>query len=347
MQKTVCITGGSGFIGISLTKLFLSSGYIVINVDKLSPVSTPDVTKWINIPENKYHFYKLDINNKEGMDEVFNKHKPDYVIHSAAGSHVDNSITHPELTLQDNVIGTLSLLEVIKKYYNNLEVIKKNAFRLIAISTDEVYGELHTEEDLFYEDRKYEPTSIYAISKACSDFLVRNYIRTWNIPAIITNCCNNYGPFQHPEKLIPMIISNALSSKNVNIHGNGKNIRDWIFVDDHSLAIKFILENGKIGDSYCIGARCEKSNIEIARLILNYLDEKFIPPTLDERYIDLIKFGADRPGNDKRYGVDNTKLLSLGWKPTVSFEKGLKETVDWYVNNQSWWKQFSTSAKVW
>lgn len=352
MSKTILITGNLGFIGNNMVKYYLDKGYKVVGIDKIDKISTPHSIKYMNISDEillwNYYPYYFDINDTAKLRETLFSVRPDYIIHAAAGSAVDTSILHPEQTLKDNVLGTQSLLTQTKIYLDSLlDKQKKENFKFIHVSTDEVYGELHGETDLFSESSPYAPTSAYAVSKAASDFLVKSYIRTWNFPAMITNCCNNYGKFQFPEKLIPAIITNALRGKDVLIHGNGKNIRDWIHVNDHISAIDTILERGTIGEQYCIGARCEKSNIEIAKLILNYMDEKFIPPTLDERYIDLIKFGADRPGNDKRYGVDNSKLLSLGWKPSVSFDKGLKETVDWYEANQSWWKDFSTSAKVW
>lgn len=348
MDKTILLTGGQGFLGWNLTKYFLDKGYKVVCIDKISNVSTPHTIRWINPDSNFYFSYKVDINSKTDVENILNLHKPDYIIHAAAGSAVDTSILHPEMCIHDNVLGTLAILQETLEYYNKLSSNKKDNFRFVHVSTDEIFGELENETDLFTEKNLISPTSPYAISKACSDMFVKSFHRTWNLPIIITNSCNNYGKYQHPEKLIPMIITNALTNKNVTIHGNGKNIRDWINSWDWVNAINTILEKGKIGERYNIGANCEKSNIDIAKFILNYMDEKFIPPTMDDTYSSFIRYGADRPGNDKRYGVDNSKLKNeLGWKPTIKFEDGLKETINWYETNELWWQDMVNSAKVW
>lgn len=320
------VTGGSGFIGSNFIKIALHKKIKIINIDKLTYATKNNKE---NIKNDKnYKFFKINILNKKKIKNILNKYKPNGIIHFAAESHVDRSISSPEIFFQTNTIGTLRLLDVVKEY---LEGFKNNKFRFIHVSTDEVYGSLNTNDKSFSEKNKFFPNSPYAASKASSDHIVRSYYKTFNVPSIITNCSNNYGKNQFPEKLIPLIISNALKKKILPVYGNGRQIRDWLYVDDHCNAILKIFKKGKIGETYNIGGNNEIKNIDLVQKICIYLD-KSLKKKKDESFLNLIRFVKDRPGHDQRYSINSKKLTKeLKWKPAYNFDKGLKLTIDWYL----------------
>jgi len=318
------VTGGCGFIGSNFINISIKKGIKIINIDKLTYAS--NIYK---IKKNKknYIFYKCDILNKKKLNQIFLKHNPDGVIHFAAESHVDRSIENPEIFFQSNTIGTVRLLEIVKEYLYK----RKKKFKFVHVSTDEVYGSLNTIEKSFTEKNKFFPNSPYAASKAASDLIVRAYFKTFNLPVITTNCSNNYGKGQYFEKLIPLIISNALKGKKLPIYGNGLQIRDWLYVDDHCDAILKIFKKGIIGETYNIGGDNEIKNIYLVRKICRYLDDKF-NRTKKNSFLNLIEFVKDRPGHDFRYSINSKKLKKeLGWKPMNTFDKGIKLTIDWYL----------------
>lgn len=340
-MKTFIITGGAGFIGSAVIKYLLTqTSYRVINVDKLTYagnlLSLADVEK-----HDRYHFVLADICDRAKMQQTFEKYKPSYVMHLAAESHVDRSINGSSDFIQTNIIGTYTLLEVARLYWRTMPNNQQASFRFHHISTDEVYGDLTDTTSLFTENSAYKPSSPYSASKASSDHLVRAWQRTYDLPTVITNCSNNYGAFQFPEKLIPVIILNALEGKELPIYGNGKQIRDWLFVDDHAKALVKVATEGVAGETYNIGGHNEKTNIEVVKAICNILDEIIIDkPNGVVSFSELITFVTDRPGHDLRYAVDASKIqLALGWKPQETFESGIRKTVMWFVNNQSWCQQ--------
>jgi len=335
-NKNILITGGCGFIGSTLVKhILLNTEHNVINIDKLTYAGVGENLKDFEKNSN-YFFEKADICNFEIMTNIFSKYTPDTIIHLAAESHVDRSIDGPDNFIQTNIIGTFTLLEVSRNYFNNLSNKKK--FRFHHVSTDEVYGDLDNSDKPFTESNPYEPSSPYSASKASSDHLVRAWNRTYQLPVVITNCSNNYGPYQFPEKLVPLVILNAIELKKIPIYGNGLQIRDWLFVDDHANALLTVAENGNIGETYNIGGNNEYTNLQVVNLICKILDEiKPLKSNKISKYSDLITFVQDRAGHDNRYAIDSSKIQSmLDWKPLQTFESGLRKTIHWYLNNIEW-----------
>jgi len=335
-NKNILITGGCGFIGSTLVKhILLNTEHNVINIDKLTYAGVGENLKDFQKNSN-YFFEEADICNFEIMTNIFSKYTPDIIIHLAAESHVDRSIDGPDNFIQTNIIGTFTLLEVSRKYFNKLS--NNKTFLFHHVSTDEVYGDLDNSDKLFSEDSPYGPSSPYSASKASSDHLVRAWNRTYQLPVVITNCSNNYGPYQFPEKLIPLVILNAIELKKIPIYGNGLQVRDWLFVEDHANALLNVAENGNIGETYNIGGNNEFTNLQVVNLICKILDEiKPIKSKKISKYSELITFVQDRAGHDKRYAIDSSKIQSdLFWKPLYTFENGLRKTINWYLNNIEW-----------
>ena len=334
----VVVTGGAGFIGSELVRhLIENTRYSVVNIDKLTYSGNLQSLVSIEINEN-YIFEQIDVCDENELKRVFAEYKPDLVMHLAAESHVDRSIDGPKDFIQTNIVGTFVLLEQAKNYWQKLQGTKKEDFRFLHVSTDEVYGDLDGKEDFFLEDTAYDPSSPYSASKASSDHLVRAWFRTYQLPVLITNCSNNYGPYQFPEKLIPHIILNATEGKDLPIYGDGKQIRDWLYVNDHVRALLTVALKGKVGETYNIGGNNEVKNIEVVEKICNILDI-LIPDKLNRlsSYCELIEYVQDRPGHDVRYAIDNTKIKSqLGWEPKESFKSGMQKTVEWYLSNLPW-----------
>ena len=337
-KKTVLVTGGAGFIGSALIRHIISnSEYKVINIDKLTYSGNLESLKSIEANRN-YIFEQMDICDENSLRNLLKKNKPDALIHLAAESHVDRSIDGPADFIQTNIVGTFNLLEQTKNYWQTLKGFKKENFRFLHVSTDEVYGDLDQTDDFFTEDTPYNPSSPYSASKASSDHLVRAWNRTYNFPTLITNCSNNYGPFQFPEKLIPHMILNALAGKNLPVYGDGKQIRDWLYVNDHVRALLTVLENGTVGETYNIGGNNEIQNIEVVNTICNILDE-LIPERLNDlsSFKDLITYVKDRPGHDVRYAIDASKIKNdLNWEPKEDFISGIRKTIEWNLANRSW-----------
>lgn len=339
MNKKILITGGAGFIGSALIRYIITeTDHMVINVDKLTYAG--DLGSLESVENNKRYFFELaDICDAKKINEIFKKYQPDLVMHLAAESHVDKSIESPEDFLQTNILGTYVLLEEAKKYWLNLDISQKDIFRFHHISTDEVYGDLEGTDDLFTESTPYAPSSPYSASKASSDHLVRAWFRTFKLPIIITNCSNNYGPFQFPEKFIPIIIVNALEGKSIPIYGSGEQVRDWLYVDDHARALLCAALNGKIGETYNIGGHNELKNIDVVKIVCNVLDE-MLPNQHNgiSKYEELISYTEDRAGGDVRYAIDASKIFhELGWKPIENFNTGIKKTIKWYIENKKWY----------
>jgi dTDP-glucose 4,6-dehydratase len=323
---SVIITGGAGFIGSNFVRLWLAThDEQIINLDKLTYAGSLENLK--NLPNEKKHiFIKGDIGDKELVTKLFNEYKPRAILNFAAESHVDRSITGPSEFIQTNILGTFNLLECSRNYFELLNESGKKDFRFLHVSTDEVYGSLELNEPAFTEDHPYSPNSPYSASKASSDHLVRSYFHTYGIPTLTTNCSNNYGPYQNKEKLIPLVIHNAVKELPIPIYGDGKNIRDWLYVEDHCEAIVRVLEKGRVGETYNIGGNTEKNNIEVVEIICEILDE--MKPRANGTYKDLITFVKDRQGHDKRYAVSIDKIAGeLGWKPQLAFGMGLRETI--------------------
>jgi len=326
----ILVTGGCGFIGSNfILRQITSSNNSILNYDKLTYSGNPQNLLQIK-DSNKYKFIKGCITDRLLINKTIEEFKPDSIIHFAAESHVDRSITNPMDFINTNILGTVSLLEEALIYHNNT----KANFRFIHVSTDEVYGS--TLDDLFTETSPYNPSSPYSASKASSDHLVRAWVKTYDFPAIITNCSNNYGPYQFPEKLIPLMIMNCLNEKPLPVYGKGENIRDWLYVDDHCDAIKTILDEGMVGETYNIGGNNEITNLDIVKTICNILD-KIKPRQNSKSYLELISFVPDRPGHDFRYAIDSSKIQEkLNWAPKETFESGISKTISWYLNNQDW-----------
>lgn len=337
----ILITGGAGFIGSALIRYLINhTEHAVINVDKLTYAGNLDSLADIE-NSSRYHFEQIDICNRDGIDRLLAHYQPDTIMHLAAESHVDRSIDGPAEFIETNIIGTYTLLEAARSYWSSLPTDKKNTFRFHHVSTDEVYGDLDRPEDFFTETTAYAPSSPYSASKASSDHLVRAWMRTFGLPVLITNCSNNYGPYHFPEKLIPLMILNALEGKPLPVYGNGQQIRDWLFVEDHARALYLVVTQGVIGETYNIGGHNEMANLDVVNTLCQLLEE-MAPnkPSGIQNYTDLITFVKDRPGHDLRYAIDATKIQQeLGWIPTESFETGLKKTVHWYLDNQTWCKR--------
>lgn len=334
----ILITGGAGFIGSAVVRHIIQNTQdTVLNIDKLTYAGNLESLASIQKNE-RYRFSQIDICDRSDLDQVFADFQPDAVMHLAAESHVDRSISGPVAFIETNIIGTYQLLEATRQYWNVLSEEKKTVFRFHHISTDEVYGDLEGTEDLFLETTPYAPSSPYSASKASSDHLVRAWHRTYGLPVVLTNCSNNYGPYHFPEKLIPLIIQNALAGKALPVYGNGHQIRDWLFVEDHARALYKVVTEAAVGETYNIGGHNEQKNIDVVKAICELLEE-LAPNKLEgvEHYQDLITYVTDRPGHDLRYAIDASKIQKdLGWVPQESFATGLRKTVEWYLNNQAW-----------
>jgi dTDP-glucose 4,6-dehydratase len=338
----ILVTGGAGFIGSAVVRHIINNtNDSVINLDKLTYAGNLESLQRVD-SSDRYVFEQVDICDRAELDRVFKQYKPDAVMHLAAESHVDRSITGPSDFIQTNIVGTYTLLEATREYWNTLSVDAKKAFRFHHISTDEVYGDLpHPDEvqsaeelTLFTEMTSYAPSSPYSASKASSDHLVRAWLRTYGLPTLVTNCSNNYGPYHFPEKLIPLVILNALEGKPLPIYGKGDQIRDWLYVEDHARALYKVVTEGKVGETYNIGGHNEKQNIEVVNTICSILDTLVPKDTL---YADQITYVTDRPGHDRRYAIDATKMSNeLNWQPQETFETGLRKTIEWYLTNQIW-----------
>lgn len=336
----ILVTGGAGFIGSAVVRhLIMDTDHQVVNLDKLTYAGNlASLDSVAN--SDRYHFEHSDICDRPELDRIFAQHQPDIVMHLAAESHVDRSIDGPAAFIETNIVGTYTLLEAARNYWKDLPSQRKESFRFHHISTDEVYGDLHGTDDLFTETTPYAPSSPYSASKASSDHLVRAWHRTYGLPVVVTNCSNNYGPFHFPEKLIPLMILNALSGKNLPVYGKGNQVRDWLYVEDHARALVKVATLGLIGETYNIGGHNEKQNIEVVRTLCALLEE-LVPakPVGVDKYEDLITYVTDRPGHDLRYAIDASKIeRELGWVPEESFESGLRKTVQWYLNNKDWWQ---------
>ncbi|HIF5669686.1 dTDP-glucose 4,6-dehydratase [Vibrio parahaemolyticus] len=337
----ILVTGGAGFIGSAVVRhIIRDTQDSVVNLDKLTYAG--NLESLVDVADSdRYYFEQVDICDRTELDRVFSEHQPDMVMHLAAESHVDRSIDGPAAFIETNVMGTYHLLEAARQYWSNLEEANKSAFRFHHISTDEVYGDLEGTDDLFTETTSYAPSSPYSASKASSDHLVRAWQRTYGLPTLVTNCSNNYGPYHFPEKLIPLMILNALDGKPLPVYGDGMQIRDWLFVEDHARALYKVVAEGEIGETYNIGGHNEKANIEVVKTICALLEElRPDKPAGVESYESLITYVKDRPGHDVRYAIDATKIAQeLNWTPEETFESGIRKTVEWYLNNPQWWQR--------
>jgi len=348
----ILVTGGAGFIGSAVIRHIINhTNNHVVNLDKLTYAGNLENLHNVDT-SSRYAFEQIDICNRSELQRVFNEHQPDAIMHLAAESHVDRSIDGPAAFIETNIVGTYTLLEVSRSYWQGLDETRKQAFRFHHISTDEVYGDLpHPAEaddapqHLFTEATPYAPSSPYSASKASSDHLVRAWMRTYGLPVLVTNCSNNYGPYHFPEKLIPLVILNALEGKSLPVYGNGDQIRDWLYVEDHARALYKVIIEGQVGETYNIGGHNEKQNIEVVQTICDIL-QGLVPPTENaslvgaqsvREYRDLITHVQDRPGHDRRYAINASKIQSeLGWKPEETFESGIRKTVQWYLDNLEW-----------
>ncbi|MEH6470975.1 MAG: dTDP-glucose 4,6-dehydratase [Halopseudomonas sp.] len=337
----VLVTGGAGFIGSAVIRYLIdATDHQVINVDKLTYAGNLESLAAVADNE-RYHFEQVDICDRSALEQVFERHQPDAVMHLAAESHVDRSIEGPAAFIETNIVGTYTLLEVVRSYWQGLSVPGRQQFRFHHISTDEVYGDLDGPDELFTELTPYAPSSPYSASKASSDHLVRAWQRTYGLPVLLTNCSNNYGPYHFPEKLIPHMILNALQGKPLPVYGDGQQVRDWLYVEDHARALCTVLTQGQVGETYNIGGHNEKTNLEVVQTLCNLLEE-LAPnkPAAVSAYKDLICFVTDRPGHDQRYAIDASKIeRKLGWRPQESFDSGLRKTVSWYLDNSAWWQR--------
>lgn len=332
----ILVTGGAGFIGGNFVLDWLAqSEEPVINVDKLTYAGNLETLASLK-DDSRHIFIRADIGDKSTIGQLLEKYRPRAIINFAAESHVDRSILEPDAFIQTNVVGTFNLLECTKQYWNGLSDEEKLAFRFLHVSTDEVYGTLSKEDPPFSETNAYEPNSPYSASKAASDHLVRAYHHTFGLPVLTTNCSNNYGPYHFPEKLIPLMIVNALAGKDLPVYGDGQQIRDWLYVKDHCSAIRAVLAGGRLGETYNVGGWNEKANIDIVNAVCTLLDE-MSPRTDGKAYAEQIRYVADRPGHDRRYAIDARKIeREVGWRPAETFETGIRKTVAWYLENNTW-----------
>ncbi|MBB1229167.1 dTDP-glucose 4,6-dehydratase [Pantoea agglomerans] len=340
-MRRFLITGGAGFIGSALVRFLIAeTEHQVVVVDKLSYAG--NLASLASVADSsRFHFEQVDICDRPALDQVFARHQPDCVMHLAAESHVDRSIDGPLAFIETNIVGTYQLLEAARFYWQNLDDARKTAFLFHHISTDEVFGDLHDSQAYFTETTPYAPSSPYAASKASSDHLVRAWLRTYGLPTLVTNCSNNYGPCHFPEKLIPLTIINALAGKALPVYGNGQQIRDWLYVEDHARALYQVVSHGKPGETYNIGGHNERRNIEVVETICSLLEELAAEqkPAGLVHYRDLITYVTDRPGHDQRYAIDASKIAhELGWVPQETFESGMRKTVAWYLTNPTWWQ---------
>ena len=341
---TILVSGGAGFIGGNFVLDWLKNfDETVVNLDKLTYAGNLDTLKGLQ-GNNRHVFVHGDIGDRDLLGELLSTHKPRAVVNFAAESHVDRSIHGPGDFIQTNIVGTFNLLESVRGYWDGLPVDEKQAFRFLHVSTDEVYGTLSHDDAPFNELNRYEPNSPYSASKAASDHLVRAWYHTYGLPVVTTNCSNNYGPYHFPEKLIPLVILNALSGKNLPIYGDGQQIRDWLYVKDHCSAIRRVLQAGKVGETYNVGGWNEKPNLDVVHTICSILDD-LRPKAGGGRYKDQITFVKDRPGHDRRYAIDAQKLeRELGWKPEETFETGIRKTIEWYLANEDWVMNVTSGA---
>ena len=339
----ILVTGGAGFIGSAVVRLAIARGHSIVNVDALTYAACLENVACVS-ESSQYSFEHADIRDRHALNTIFEKHQPDKVMHLAAESHVDRSIDAPADFIETNVNGTFNLLEAARTYWQTHG--KPENFRFHHISTDEVFGSLPSDPSIkFTEETPYDPRSPYSASKASSDHLVRAWHETYGLPVVLTNCSNNYGPYHFPEKLIPVIILNALSGKLLPIYGNGSNIRDWLYVEDHADALLLALEKGKTGRSYNIGGENERTNLELVQTLCKILDR--LKPKNTGTYADLITFVQDRPGHDARYAIDPSRIRDeLSWRPSVTVEEGLEKTVQWYLDNEDWWKPLQNRTGV-
>ena len=332
----ILVTGGAGFIGSAVIRLAISRGHSVVNIDALTYAACLENVAPV-ADDPGYAFEHSDIRDRDALDRIFAEHRPDVVMHLAAESHVDRSIDGPDTFMETNILGTFNMLEAARKYW--IERDKPEGFRFHHISTDEVYGSLPPDPEVqFTEDTPYDPRSPYSASKASSDHLVRAWAETYDLPVLVTNCSNNYGPYHFPEKLIPVVTLNALHGKPLPIYGDGSNVRDWLYVEDHADALLLVVERGEVGRTYNIGGENECSNLQLVQTICAILD-RLRPRDDGSSYSDLITFVADRPGHDARYAIDPSRIREeLGWRPSVTVEEGLEKTVQWYLDNEDWWR---------
>jgi len=331
----IIVTGGAGFIGSAVIRQYINdTDHEVVNLDALTYAGNLESLVEVE-SKSRYHFEQVDIRDTDEVERVFNTYQPDAIMHLAAESHVDRSIDGPADFIMTNIVGTYNLLDVARRYWSSLAVEKKNQFRFHHVSTDEVYGDLEA-TGYFTEKTAYDPSSPYSASKASSDHLVRAWYRTYGFPVVVTNCSNNYGPYQFPEKLIPLVTLNALEGKVLPVYGDGSQVRDWLHVDDHARALRLVLEQGKTGETYNIGGHNEKTNLDVVKTICSLLDE-LVPDSPYKPHAALIEFVTDRPGHDVRYAIDADKIeKELGWVPQETFESGIEKTIKWYLDNKQW-----------
>lgn len=341
---TILVTGGAGFIGSNFVLDWLAQNdETVVNVDKLTYAG--NLENLATLQGNKHHiFVRADIGDSAAISDLLSKHQPRAIVNFAAESHVDRSIHGPADFIETNVVGTFRLLDAVRAYWSEKEIDARDGFRFLHVSTDEVYGSLGEADEPFVETHRYEPNSPYSASKAASDHLIRAYFHTYGLPVLTTNCSNNYGPYHFPEKLIPLCIHNALAGKPLPIYGDGQQIRDWLYVTDHCAAIRCVLEKGQPGETYNVGGWNEKSNLEVVHALCSILDE-LSPRSNGQSYVEQITFVKDRPGHDRRYAINATKIQrELGWKPTETFDSGIRKTVLWYLEHQDWVENVTSGA---
>ena len=338
----ILITGGAGFIGSAVIREAIKRGHSITNVDCLTYAA--NLTSLATVSEHKnYTFVQQDIRDADAMSHLFKTHQPDSILHLAAESHVDRSIDEPCAFIETNILGTYILLDASRAYFDGLTDSRRSRFRFHHVSTDEVYGDLDIDAPAFSEQTPYDPSSPYSASKAASDHLVRAWGRTYGLPIIVTNCSNNYGPYQFPEKLVPVVILKALHQQSIPVYGSGQNIRDWLYVEDHANALLTVLQSGKIGETYNIGGNNERTNLDIVKTICRLMDRHVDAPNEHE---NLIKFVEDRPGHDRRYAINTEKIMrELNVSPSIDFDEGFARTVSWYLNNEAWWRPLVNAEK--